>query len=359
MAAAASKGAGATDSITVFLADVQLWTSIIGFVIQVWLTSKIHRYLGIGFALMILPVSLGTSAVIMLLNGALWAPGLARVLDQSLRYTVDKTTREILFLPLPADIKLKAKSFVDVTVDRGAKAAGALLLLVLVKPWGLHLTWQQLSYASLTVTGALDLHGALRPTRLPARVPPEHRAARPRARRDAPERRRPVHGRNAGPGAGAPRAGPRRLRDRRARVARQAQPGDAAAALSRVPGGARAGALCARRSPERSPRSGCRRSAGRCRTPTPASAPPRSARWRRSTRRTRCRWPGRCWPTRTRASARPRRSRSPAAASRPTSTLAESVLLELSPIPATPTARRGATWPSRSGTSPTRASGAC
>jgi len=154
MAAAAAKGAGATDSITSFLAQVQLWTSTIGFIIQVWLTSKIHRYLGIGFALMILPVSLGTTGVIMLLNAALWAPSLARVLDQSLRYTVDKTTREILFLPLPADIKLKAKSFVDVTVDRGAKAVGALLLLVLVKPWGLHLNWQRLSYASLVMTVA-------------------------------------------------------------------------------------------------------------------------------------------------------------------------------------------------------------
>jgi len=152
MAAAAAKGANGTDSITAFLAQVGLWTSSIGFVIQVWLTSKIHRYLGIGFALMILPVSLGTTGTVILLNGALWAPGLARVLDQSLRYTVDKTTREILFLPLPADIKLKAKSFVDVTVDRGAKAIGALLLLVLVKPWGLHLDWQHLSYASLSVT---------------------------------------------------------------------------------------------------------------------------------------------------------------------------------------------------------------
>jgi ATP:ADP antiporter, AAA family len=151
MAAQAAKG-GATDSITTFLATVGLWTSSIGFVIQVWLTSKIHRYLGIGFALMILPVSLGTTGVVMLLNAALWAPGLARVLDQSLRYTVDKTTREILFLPLPGDIKLKAKSFVDVTVDRAAKAGGALLLLVLVKPWGLHLDWQRLSYASLSVT---------------------------------------------------------------------------------------------------------------------------------------------------------------------------------------------------------------
>jgi ATP:ADP antiporter, AAA family len=152
MAAEASKGAGNTDSLTSFLATVGLWMSTIGFVIQVWLTSKIHRYLGIGFALMVLPVSLGTTGVIMLLNGALWAPALARILDQSLRYTVDKTTREILFLPLPGDIKLKAKSFVDVTVDRAAKAGGALLLLVLVKPWGFNLTWQQLSIASLVMT---------------------------------------------------------------------------------------------------------------------------------------------------------------------------------------------------------------
>ena len=150
MAAQASKGAD-TDAITAFLAQVGLWMSAIGFVIQVWLTSRIHRYLGIGFALLVLPVSLGSTALVMLLNGALWAPALARVLDQSLRYTVDKTTREILFLPLPGELKLKAKTFVDVTVDRGAKAGGALLLLILVKPWGLNLDWQRLSYASLTM----------------------------------------------------------------------------------------------------------------------------------------------------------------------------------------------------------------
>src|SRR4029450_12813061 len=108
--------------------------------------------MGIGFALMVLPFSLGTTGLIMLLNGALWAPALARILDQSLRSTADNTPREILFLPLPGDIKLKAKSFVDVTVDRAAKAMGAILLIVLVQPWGLNLNWQQLSYASLIMT---------------------------------------------------------------------------------------------------------------------------------------------------------------------------------------------------------------
>ena len=87
----------------------------------------------------------------MLLNAALWAPALARILDTSLRYTLDKTIREVLFLPLPTALKYRAKPFVDVTVDRFAKGLAALLALVLIKPWGLGLNWQQISYASLAV----------------------------------------------------------------------------------------------------------------------------------------------------------------------------------------------------------------
>ncbi|MGE3274227.1 MAG: Npt1/Npt2 family nucleotide transporter [Vicinamibacterales bacterium] len=151
MAAAESQGSG--DAIAAFLAQIIVYLSLIGFVIQVVLTSRIHRFLGIGFALLILPVSLGSTGILMLVNGALWTAGLARVLDTSLRYTVDKTSREVLFLPLPGDLKFRAKPFIDVTMDRLAKGVGALLILVLIKEWGLGLTWQQLSYASLVMTG--------------------------------------------------------------------------------------------------------------------------------------------------------------------------------------------------------------
>src|SRR5688572_611753 len=160
MAAEAQLGAGQTDSITAFLAQVTVYLSLIGFAIQVGVTSRIHRLLGLGFALMILPVSLGGTAIVMLFNRALWAPALARILDTSLRYTVDKTSREVLFLPLPTAIKYKAKPFVDVTMDRFAKALGALLILVLIKPWGFGLTWQQLSFASLALTAVWILMAA-------------------------------------------------------------------------------------------------------------------------------------------------------------------------------------------------------
>lgn len=149
MAAEARKGRDATDAVTSFLAGIQLYTSVIGLAVQMLLTSRIHRMLGVGFALMILPLSLGTTALVMLANAALWASGLARVLDQSLRYKVDRTTREILHMPLAPPINYEAKPFVDVTVDRCATALGAVLLLVPIKPWGLALNWRQVSYASV------------------------------------------------------------------------------------------------------------------------------------------------------------------------------------------------------------------
>jgi len=136
------------DSITSFLAEITFYISLIGFVIQIYFTSRIYSLLGIGFALAVLPVSLGATAVIILLNKALWASSVARVTDSALRYSLDKTTRETLFLPLSAELKLKAKGFVDVVADRFiGKGIGSVMQILAIQ-W-LKLTWWQLSFLSL------------------------------------------------------------------------------------------------------------------------------------------------------------------------------------------------------------------
>ena len=150
---AAEATGGDADRMTAFLAEVTAWVSIGGFIVQVALTSRIHRSMGLAFAMLLLPVAMGASGLVVILTGALWAPQLARVLDATLRYTVDKTTREVLFLPLPVELKHRSKPFIDVTADRFSKAIAAVLLLVLIKPWGLGLDWHRLSYASLALTG--------------------------------------------------------------------------------------------------------------------------------------------------------------------------------------------------------------
>ena len=138
------------DARTAFLGNVIFYSSIAGFLIQMTLTSRVHRLLGIGFALLLLPFTTGATAILMLAIPMLWTSTTARVLDTSLRYTVDKTTREILFMPLPTAMKYRAKPFADVAVDRFSKGLGAGALIIAIKVFGL--TWWQLSYLSLTVS---------------------------------------------------------------------------------------------------------------------------------------------------------------------------------------------------------------
>ena len=152
MAAQAMSG-GSGDAIAAFLAQVTMYLSIAGFVVQVALISRIHRTVGIGVALLLLPLGFSASAAVILASGALWAVAGARVIGTTLRYTLDKTTREVLFLPLSAALRHRVKPFIDVTMDRFAKAVTAVGLLVLIQPWGLGLDWRRLSYATLAITG--------------------------------------------------------------------------------------------------------------------------------------------------------------------------------------------------------------
>jgi AAA family ATP:ADP antiporter len=151
MATQAFRGQGGVDAMTAFLGQIRVWISAVGFVIQVALTGQLQRRLGVGFALLLLPVALGSTALIILFNAVLWAPAFARTLDQSLRYTVDRTSREILYMPLADEVKFEAKPFVDVTLDRIARGLAAVLMLVLISPWGFHVGWQKLSYLSIVI----------------------------------------------------------------------------------------------------------------------------------------------------------------------------------------------------------------
>ena len=153
MAAEQFRG-GDEDAVTSFLASVRLVVSASQFVLQIAFVKQIYRLLGLGFALLMLPLGLAATAVPILVSGALLAPAVATVVDRSIRYSVDRTTREMLFLPVPSSLTRRAKPLLDVTVDRLARGTGAVLMLVLIQPWGLGLAWPQLSIVVLVMVGA-------------------------------------------------------------------------------------------------------------------------------------------------------------------------------------------------------------
>lgn len=109
---------------------------LIGFFFQLAFTGRIHRVLGVGFGLRVLP---GTVAIAQLIVVAAVLVGAGAVYplvwllflsEGSLRHSIDQATRELLFLPVAEELRVRAKSFIDVFVQRFGKGAAAVLILV-------------------------------------------------------------------------------------------------------------------------------------------------------------------------------------------------------------------------------------
>ncbi|NIR43794.1 MAG: cyclic nucleotide-binding domain-containing protein [Gemmatimonadetes bacterium] len=98
--------------------------------IQLLLTSLVLRVFGLAVALLLLPIGLLTGSIGILLHPGLWTAALAKGAEGSLRYSLDQSTRELLFLPLPSDIKYRGKPLVDMVVYRGGTGVGGVLVLV-------------------------------------------------------------------------------------------------------------------------------------------------------------------------------------------------------------------------------------
>ncbi len=88
---------------------------------------------GVGFAVLVLPVAMLLTNVGLLLFWGLWAAVAAKGAEQSFRYSAERAGREILYVPVPDEIKLKAKAYIDVAVEKGLGkllSAGLIFLLL-------------------------------------------------------------------------------------------------------------------------------------------------------------------------------------------------------------------------------------
>ncbi len=135
------------DALAAFFGDFNFYAGILSLVTQLLLTSRVLRRFGIGPALFVVPTALLFGSVGVLLWGTLAAAVVLKGSDQVLRYSIDKSTVELLYLPLPASIKLRVKSYIDTVVWRlGDGLAGVTLLIFAT---GIGLSAQQVSWLNL------------------------------------------------------------------------------------------------------------------------------------------------------------------------------------------------------------------
>jgi AAA family ATP:ADP antiporter len=147
------------DQRTVIFGNFFSVMALVAFVLQLLVTSRLQRSLGIGASLRVLPtlMALGTVA---LLGAAALAPAVLihvlaglKVGEGALRYSLDQGTRELLYVPVPAEIRPRVKTTIDVLLQRVARAAAAVLLFSVTLGWisPISVSWLVLALIALWI----------------------------------------------------------------------------------------------------------------------------------------------------------------------------------------------------------------
>ena len=140
------------DDLTAFFGAVTGYTGIASLIAQLILTAKLLRRFGIGLTLLILPLFLMAGSAAVLVWGTVWAGTFLRASDVVIRYSIDTSAIQLLYLPVMSNIKLQVKSFIDTVVWKiGDGLAGLTLLLFATK---LRFTPREIGVVTLILIGA-------------------------------------------------------------------------------------------------------------------------------------------------------------------------------------------------------------
>ena len=141
----------AKDHLAAFFGDFTFYAGILTLVVQLLVTSRLLRRFGIGVALFTLPVGLVAASGCMLLTGTLFSAVLLRGTDWVWRHSIDKSSVELLYLPLPSHVKFQVKWFIDTVIWRMGTGLGGVTVLLFVTYLGL--SARQMSWVGLLLVG--------------------------------------------------------------------------------------------------------------------------------------------------------------------------------------------------------------
>jgi ATP:ADP antiporter, AAA family len=118
-----------TDNLASFFGGMYEGLSWVAFFMQFLFSGRLMSRWGLGLTIFILPLSLLCGSVVALMYPTLWAAVLLRGSDQVFRHSIDRSTTEMLYLPIAPEIKIQAKSFIDTVVWRVGDALAAVVLM--------------------------------------------------------------------------------------------------------------------------------------------------------------------------------------------------------------------------------------
>ena len=139
-AAVATGGAGGlseSEFIGRFYSDFLFYVSIAALVLQLFVVSRLIKYLGVQTGVLVLPILAFTGYAILAFAPVLALVRVVKIAENATDYSIQNTIRNVLFLPTSRDEKYKAKQAIDSFFQRAGDvlSAGVVFTGITILNW--------------------------------------------------------------------------------------------------------------------------------------------------------------------------------------------------------------------------------
>ncbi|MDR9450945.1 MAG: Npt1/Npt2 family nucleotide transporter, partial [Acidimicrobiia bacterium] len=115
------------------------------------ITPLVHRWLGVLGGLFVQPLAVMVGSLWFMSQATLQAGAFLKIADRGLSYSINRASKELLYVPIAPLLMFRAKAWIDMFGYRLFKVAGSLLILLLTQwlPWSIdvvHLSWLVLGF---------------------------------------------------------------------------------------------------------------------------------------------------------------------------------------------------------------------
>jgi AAA family ATP:ADP antiporter len=140
VAAGAARGLSVSEYIGEFYSQFFFAVNLVGLTVQLFLVSRILKYLGVRVAVMVLPLIALFGYAVLAFVPILALVRVVKIAENATDYSIQNTVRNVLFLPTTRDQKYKAKQAIDSFFVRAGDVLSAVIVFVGTTMLGLSAT---------------------------------------------------------------------------------------------------------------------------------------------------------------------------------------------------------------------------
>ena len=120
------------DERTQFYGNFFLVLSLVSIAVNLILTPLIHRFIGVAAGMLTQPLLLATCSFGFMLSPTLGVASVMKVSDRGLSYSINRASKELLYIPVDPVRTYQAKAWIDMLGYRLFKVLGSALILMFI-----------------------------------------------------------------------------------------------------------------------------------------------------------------------------------------------------------------------------------